>query len=666
MNKKLQRLLEPGMRLYLLFLVAFAAVTLFFDQRLAIAEGVVIALLLIYYVIGSRRRRRELIAYIESVSYNAESAANNTLIHFPLPMAVFRLDDYSIVWGNQTFWEMCGRSGPSFEGRLTKYVPEFNGKWLLEGKNRLPDLLHVNDRVYQVNGNVVRGSGNDDKRYDHDYLGITYWLDVTEYDNVRHEYEDSRPVIAVIILDNYDELMKGIPERVRNELRSAVSDHVERWCEGKGGLVRTVDRDRTMFVFEERYLPELTEARFAVLEAIHSVVNPAGIQATLSIGIGKDGTSFEETYSFATLAAEMALSRGGDQAVIKNRFNFEFFGGRGSEVETRTKVKSRVMANSLAELISDASSVFVMGHRFGDLDSIGAATGVCCIARKRGKRCLIVVNDKNQTAAGQLIDQLLATEEYKDSFITSEEAILRADSHSLLIVVDTNRPEQVEDQALLMSCNRLAVIDHHRRAASYIENPTLSLYEPYASSACELMSELLQELVDKKDVLQCEANAMLAGIVLDTKNFTIRTGERTFDAAAFLRRAGAEPTEVKKLFQNNIEDTIDRYGILQQARLYQGIAVAAAEGTHNRIVAAQAADELLNVSGVQASIVLYPTEDGGVNISARSIGDVNVQVLLESLGGGGNKSAAGVQMKDISLKDAVNKLFHSIDEYMSV
>ncbi len=659
MNKKLQRLVEPGMRLFLFFLVVFAAVTYFFDVRLALAEGAVILLLLIYSLMNARARQKELLAYIETVTYNAESAANNTLIHFPLPMAVFKLNDTGIVWANQPFWEMCGRSGPAFDANISGFVPEFSNKWLLEGKSQHPGLLSVRDRKYLVNGNMVRSGKDGEYR---DFMGITYWVDMTESEKMKQEYQDSRPVVAVIILDNYDELTKKVPERTRNELRNAVSERIEHWSEGKGGLLRSTDRDRTLFIFEARHLSGYIADKFSLIDAVHEVTSPTGIHATVSIGIGMDGGSLEETQNFAALAVEMALSRGGDQAVIKNRFNFEFYGGRGSEVETRTKVKSRVIANSLYELIGDASNVLVMGHRYSDLDTIGAAAGICCIARKRGRAAWVVFNEE-ESAALPLVKTLQTAEEYKESFISAQDAILKADTKTLLVVVDTNRPEQVEDEDLLMASNRLAVIDHHRRASSYIQNATLTLYEPYASSVCELMSELLQELVEQTDILRVEADAMLAGIVLDTKNFTIRTGERTFDAAAFLRRAGADPIEVKKLFQNEMDKTMERYDILRQAKLYHGIAIAATEDMKDRVVAAQAADELLNISGVLASIVAFPTEDGSVNVSARSIGDMNVQVLLEKLGGGGNKSAAGVQLKDISLRDAVNKIFRAIDEY---
>lgn len=658
-------MIEPNIRTYFFFLLAFTAASLFFNQyELAAVEAVITGLLAVYSLIVARRKRRELAAYIESVTYDADTAKNNTLLNFPLPMAVFALNDSRVVWANQNFFDMCGVSGSRFEARLDELVPSFSGKWLAEGKNQYPGLLTVGGRKYRIHGNIIRPAEGTAAGEERGFMGITYWIDVTEYDDIRVKYEESRPVVAIIILDNYDEMTKNQTDRVKNELRDGVEDLITQWADGKDAVLRRYDRDRYLFIFEERWLAKMQENKFALLDSVHKVVSPSGIHATVSIGIGYGGTGFGEDFQFCNQAAEMALSRGGDQAVVKNRFNFEFFGGRGNEVETRTKVKSRVMANAFYELMSDASRVFVMGHKYSDLDAVGGAVGVCCVARKRGKTCRIVI-DPQKNSAHSLIERLKQEPEYKSVFITPQEAMLQADSRSLLVVVDTNRPEQVEDQSLLQTCNRVAVIDHHRRAATYIQNADLTFHEPFASSVCELMSEVLQELVEPSDILRCESEALLAGIALDTKNFTIRTGERTFEAAAFLRRTGADTTEVKKLLQTDMEHTVARYKILQSSRLYRGnIAVAVPEEPQDRIVAAQAADELLNISGVEASFVVSPTEDGGANISARSMGDINAQMIMEKLGGGGNRSAAAAQMKDVSLRDAVNKLFEAIDQYL--
>ena len=358
----------------------------------------------------------------------------------------------------------------------------------------------------------------------------------------------------------------------------------------------------------------------------------------------------------------MALSRGGDQAVIKDRYNFAFYGGRTKETERRTRVKSRVVAGSLSELIAQSSKVFVMGHKMADLDALGAAVGISCLCRKRGKTAQIVM-DLEKNASGSLLAELKASSDFSGAFISGEDALVAADPKSLLIVVDTNRPDQVESRALLESIPRVAVIDHHRRAADYIEQVVLNLHEPFASSASELVTELLQYAVDQRDIRPIEAQSLLAGIVLDTKKFSVRTGSRTFEAAAFLRRAGADTVDVMKLFQNDLDATIVRYHIIQSARLYRNeIAIAAVDHTVPRTIAAQAADELLNISGIMTSFVLYPDGDV-VFLSARSIGSCNVQVVLEKLGGGGNAATAGAQIKNKSVREVLTELVASIDQF---
>lgn len=661
MNKNLKRLAEPNVRMHLFFMVLFAAATLFFKMyELAAAEGAVILLLVVYSLIVSRRKRKQLAAYIESVTYDTETAKNNTLMNFPLPIAVFRLEDSRIVWGNEMFFTMCGSTGARLDARVADMVPEFSGKWLMEGKTQYPGILEIGGKRYRVHGNIVRSEKSDE---DGAFMGITYWMDVTEYDNIRREYESSRPVAGIIVADNLDELLKNQPDRIKNDLTEAIDDQLTQWCENYHGLIRRYERDRYIIVMEKRCVEKLKEDKFSITDQLHKVVSPNGVSASISIGLGVDASGFDEALQFANVAAELALSRGGDQTVIKNRLNFEFYGGRGFEIETRTKVKSRVMASTFAELMRDSSKVLVMGHKFADLDSVGASVGVCCLARKQGVKANIVI-DLKKNASAALISRISAEPEYKDVFISRQEAILRADGKTLLVVVDTNRPEQVEDADLLTACNRVAVIDHHRVAATYIQNAAMGYIEPYASSVCELIAEMMQEQLDRDDVLRCEAEAVLSGIVLDTKSFTIRTGERTFDAAAYLRRMGADTTDVKKLLQTDMDDTISRYKIMQNATLYRNVAIAAPEEPQERVVAAQAADELLNISGVDASIVVAPDGHGGAFASARSIGELNMQIVMEKLGGGGNRSAAAAQFKNTDVKTALKKVYAAIDDYL--
>ena len=661
-NKKIKRLAEPGIGIYLFFFALFAAASLFFRQYyLAAGEGAVFVVLLIYAIVVRRRKVKQLAAYIESITYDAESAKNNTLLHFPLPIAVFRLNDSSIVWGNEMFFQLFGERSGRMDLRIVDLLPDFTGKWLMDGQRCYPGLVTLNDRKYQLHGNLIR---SDRPGEDAAFMGITYWVDVTEYDDIRLRYENTRPVPGVIIIDNLDEMCRNQPERVRNEIRDAVEDRLHHWCSTYHAILRRYDRDRYLFVIEKQDLEELRRDKFSIVEQIHQIESPVGIDASLSIGLGEDASTLSEGLQFADMAVELALTRGGDQAVVKNRLNFEFFGGRGLEVEKRTKVKSRVMANTLAELIRDSSRVLVMGHRYADLDALGAAVGICCLARKCGTRANIVI-DRERNAVKPLIERLLREPEYRDAFMSPQEAMVAADGRTLLVVVDTNSPNQVEDPDLLDACNRVAVIDHHRVSASYIHNAALGFIEPYASSACELMTEILQEVTEQTDILRCEAEALLAGIVLDTKSFAIRTGERTFDAAACLRRSGADTTEVKKLFQTDMEHTVAMYKIMQEAEQYRSIVIAAPSTPQNRVVAAKAADQLLNISGVEASVVLSPDGKGGVFASARSIGEINVQILMEKLGGGGNRSAAAVQMEDTSLEDAVRKVHEAIDDYLS-
>ena len=494
-------------------------------------------------------------------------------------------------------------------------------------------------------------------------MAAAYWVDVTDYADKYDELISSRLVCAIIMLDNYDELIKNLTEKDKSALLSAIDDKISAWISASGGILCKYDRDRYLFLFEDRFLKGYIDDKFSLLDSVRETVRAGGVHATLSIGFGKDGKTFDESFHFASLGIEMALSRGGDQAVVKNRFNFEFYGGHSTEVEKRTKVKSRVMANAFGELMGDASAVFIMGHKYADLDSMGAAVGICCMARKRGKRAYIVT-DLDMNLAETLVARLRQNTEYKGVFISAQDAILIADSKSLLVVVDTNRPEQVESEALLQSINHVAVIDHHRRAATYIENATINYHEPYASSASELVAEMLQYLVDQADILRIEAEALLAGIVLDTKSFAIRTGSRTFDAAAYLRRSGADTTDVKRMLQSDFDTTMAKYAIIRDTRIYRpGIAVAYSESSESRVLIAQAADELLNIAGIQASFVIsHVGED--MFISARSIGNINVQVIMEKLGGGGNQSTAGVQISGSTKAKVIENLTSAIDRYI--
>ena len=658
MNRKISKLLQPSVQLYFVILILFALASALFSIPLAVLEAVVVLILGLYTRTSGHKRRREITKYIENITGNVDVATKDTMVNSPLPMVIFRPESDDIIWTNDRFLRLTGDREHLFDAKLSSVVPGFDTRWLLEGKNECPDHVSFCGRRFVVYGHLVRtgdkGGG---------FLATSYWVDVTELCETRDKYLASRPVMAVLLLDNYEDLMKNLTENERSAIYSEINARLDAWVADTHGMLRRVERDRYYYIFEEQYLARFIEKKFDILDTIRQVSNPSGIAATFSIGVGKDGGSFQELMQFANLSIEMALSRGGDQAVVRNQFTFEFYGGRSKETEKRTKVKSRVMANALSALVADSSQVFIMGHKSPDNDCMGAAAGVCAIARKKGVPAHII-REAGSPPAKVLMDKLAHLEEYQDCFLSAQEALLLADNRSLVVVVDTNRPEQVQSLDLVQSCNRVAVIDHHRRAATYIEGAALNYHEPYASSASELVTELLQYIADPTDLTRAEAEALLAGIVLDTKNFTMRTGGRTFEAAAFLRRAGADTAEVKKLFQNDLEGTIAKYAIIQNAKLYrEKIAIAVVDHTVGRIVAAQAADELLNIIGIDTSFVLYPDGER-VIISARSMGDTNVQVILEKLGGGGNAAAAGGQISGKSLSQVATELTQAIDQYL--
>ena len=656
MNKKLSRLLEPGMGLYFIALLAFSAAAFVLQQYyLASAELLLTVLLFIYNRVASGRRKAALMTYIQSTTDSLGTAFKTGS---PFPMAVIKMSDSEIVWANPSFYKISGLKDSFLHQKMEDVVPRFSTRWLAEGRTECPQDVEVQGRRYRVYGNLIRSEDEHATML----LATIYLADMTEMFNVRDEFVRTRPIVSVILVDNYGELTNNLPDSAISSLDARINDRISQWCRDLGGLLRKYERNRYLLVFENKDLNRLQEGKFSLLDEIRTITNPSGVAATVSIGIGKDGTGFQENFNFASLSIEMALSRGGDQAVIKDRYNFTFFGGRTKETERRTKVKARVIASSLAELISQSGQVFIMGHRMADLDAVGAAMGLLCICRKQEKEVHIVM-DRENNACRSLLQQLDDMPEYDGLFISGEDAQLAADPRSLLIVVDTNRPDQVESKALLESIPRVAVIDHHRRAADYIEQVALNLHEPFASSASELVSEILQYAVEPKDISAMEAMALLAGIVLDTKNFSVRTGSRTFEAAAFLRRAGADTVDVKKLFQNDLDATVSRYQIVQAARLYRNeIAIAALEYTATRTLAAQAADELLNIKGIMTSFVLYP-DNGRVIVSARSIGEANVQVILEPLGGGGNAATAGAQIPDKSVRQVLTELVASIDKF---
>lgn len=655
LNKPSRKTLRSGSRVFFVLFLLFALGSMYFSVIYGLIGLVLGVLLRMIALHGEQECSRQMQALMDNIVVDG-GEIHPAVTHSPLPTVVALATTGEIVWANSAFADISGQFAGARHMRLTELAPTFETRWLIEGKTEFPGELRMGRSAYHVFGSLVQSDAGQ--------MMMLHFLDCTEYVQLRDAAETRRPAIAVIAIDNYEELTKNATDSEKSTILAGIDKRLFAWIKDCNAVLRKYDRDKYIFIIENAELDKLSARKFVVLQDVRDIQNHEGVIATLSIGIGKDGETLAECYQYAGLAIDMALSRGGDQAVIKNRYTFEFYGGLTEEVEKRTKVKSRVVANALSQLIRDSSQVLIMGHRNSDMDAIGAAAGMVCAARVKGKPVHIVV-DREHTMAGDLIKRLETLPEYKDVFISAEDAMILCDFNTLLIVVDVNRPAYVENEALLQSINKVAVIDHHRRAADYIENAVVSLHEPYASSASELVSELLQYLVPTSGILTGEAEAMLAGIYLDTKGFSMRTGVRTFEAAAYLRRAGAEASDVKHLFQSSFTQYMERQKLISSARdCGQGVIFAITDEEVDRIAAAQAADELLSIIGTRASVVAFRSGND-MAVSARASGQVNVQLLMERLGGGGNHSAAGAQLRNTTPEEADRMITEAIDGYFA-
>ena len=655
MKKKLHLLVNPSAGLYFAVLILFGAATALLEQyALFAAELIVTVILFVSYILFRVYRHKQLRAFLQNHT-DLMTGTQNT--EAPFPLLVLQLTDGKIIHANDAYIHLTGFRDTFADRTVFDQFPEFSVDWLTTGKTEYPYDVSIGHRRYRIYGSLISDSDTQVSP-----LAVLYFAELTELYQVRDEYIRSRPVVSIILVDNYEELTRNMTEAAISALNSRLNNLILRWSQNYHGLLRRLDKNRFLLVFEKRDLKHAVDNKFSVLEDVHEITAPSGLAASISIGMGVDAETFEEGYDFAVLSLEMALSRGGDQAVVKDRLNFHFYGGRTKEVDRRGKVRSRVTASVMMELIGQSSQIFIMGHKNADMDSLGAAMGIACLCRKKGKPVHIVL-DTEHNVAQRLLDEIVREPEYKNIFISGQDALLMCDNRSTLVVVDTNRPDQVECRPLLEAVPKVCIVDHHLRAADYINPVAVNFHEPYASSASELVTELLEYGVETADVLPIEAKALMAGIMLDTKSFHVRTGERTFEAAAYLRQFGADTVEVKKLFQNDYEDTITKHKIIAAARMHkQGVAIAPLNGTVSRILAAQAADELLNITGIKVSFVLFPDGENVV-ISARSIGEANVQVILEALGGGGNASTAGAQIPNTNVKEVLDDLVASIDRY---
>lgn len=595
---------------------------------------------------------------------------NTLLKELAVPYAIL-LEDGKAIWKNDQFEKILGEKNRK-EPYLSKYIPELNRSIFPKEENDVVEMdVYYEDREYkaELRRVSVEGFSETEKLLklpkEREYFIAVYLQDVTELNRYIKENEEQRLVAGLLYIDNYDEVMNSVEEVRQSLLMALVDRKINQYVANVDGIVKKLESDKYFIVVKKRYFRELEADKFSLLEDVKSVNIGNGIPATLSIGLGLSSESYAQSYNYARAAIDLALARGGDQAVIKNYSGITYYGGKREQTSKNTRVKARVKAEALREFITVNDKIFVMGHKLTDVDSFGAAIGICRAAIALGKRAHIVINEVSASLR-PLYNLYMEDSAYpEDLFLNSERALNMADENSMVIVVDTNRPKMTECEALLHVTKTLVVLDHHRQSSDNIGNALLSYIEPYASSACEMVAEVLQYIVDEIKIPNLEASSMYAGIMIDTNNFVNRTGVRTFEAAAFLRRSGADITQVRKMFRDDMESYRAKAEIISSAEVfYRKFAIAKGVGLKIEsptIIGAQAADELLDINEIKASFVL--TEySGRIYVSARSIDEANVQIIMERLGGGGHMNAAGAQFDHTDMDRAVAELKHVIDD----
>ena len=627
---------------------------------LAIAEAVLFLVLVLLNFMEKKYRAHDVAEYAEKLSEHMDSATKDSLMNFPFPMVVTQLDG-KVSWYNQDFAKIV-----KGESLYDKYITEIveNLKWgdVLRMHEGITLDVVYNECEYSVSGSIIKP----DQKKDGEYLVLLYWLDVTETNTLRTKYLNEKTDVAIIMIDNYDDVMNNMEDSAKPQLISMIDRKVNEWLSSTSGILKKTERDRYLYFFEHRYLNKLIDGKFSVLERVRELNEGNKAPVTISIGIGTGGEDITVNDRYSRMALDMALGRGGDQAVIKDETQFKFFGGKTKEHEKSTRVKSRVIAYALRQLITSKQRVVIMGHKNPDFDTIGAAVGLSRAVKNRNKPVYIVCGEHG-SGVEDIIQSLRVQEDCEGMFIQPHEADALVDDDTLLIVVDTHRPSMTENSGLLEKAGEIIMIDHHRRSTEFIENCSLVYHEPYASSACEMVAELLQYTDSRVALTRQEAEAIYAGICLDTKHFTFKTGVRTFDAASFLRKHGVDTTTVKRMFQSDLAQYNSRSAIVSRMKMVrEGVAISVCEDRFDNpsVLAAQAADEMLNLEGVECAFAVVSTEEM-VFISGRSWGKVNVQVILEKLGGGGHMTVAGAQLRDLTLEDARQQLETAITEYFS-
>lgn len=577
-------------------------------------------------------------------------------------------DEGKIIWGNTAFEEMIQKQ-MDYKKSVTSVFPSIT-RDKLPADAETPECeldVQVENRDYHVKIHRIsmRGAGDEAKAFDTvGYMYAMYFFDETALHLALREIDNQSLSIGLMYLDNYDEALESVEEVRRSLLIALIDRKVNKYVTSLDGICKKLEKDKYLVILRKSAAEQMKETRFEILDEVKTVNIGNEMAVTLSIGVGMDGLTYSQNYEFARNAIDLALGRGGDQAVVKNAETVLYFGGKSQQVEKNTKVKARVKAQALREIITSKDTVLIMGHRLGDVDSFGSAIGIYRIAKTLEKRAYIVINDITSSVQ-PLISLFQDNPEYEDDmFVNSQRAIELADTNAALVVVDVDKPSITECPELLKLCKSIIVLDHHRKGSETIENATLSYVEAYASSACEMVSEILQYIGDNIKIRPDEADCMYSGIMIDTNNFMTKTGVRTFEAAAFLRRNGADVTRVRKLFREDANEYKARADAVSQAEIYRGsYAISTCVNLDVQsptVLGAQAANELLNMKGVKASFVLTEYQNQ-IYVSARSIDEVNVQVIMERLGGGGHMNVAGCQMEDVTLTEAIAVIKETLD-----
>ena len=647
--------------IYVILIAVLSIALCVYDLSWIIPSIIIFTLTVIYTLWSSGKKKTELENHIQDITSDVTTASKGNLINTPIPLVLIETDG-NIVWRSKKFVENF--QNLDIATNLNPIVKEI--KLDIEKNGETIEIIkqfNIDKKVYKILGSVVKTKKRS-KKNQKEYVLSLYFIDETKYNELFDSYNKSKSCIGVAMIDNYDELVQRIlPER-KIELLAKIEKEIIEWITATGGLIIKTERDYFVFIFEQQHLTEFEKEKFNILDKIKTIEVDIKLPITLSIAVSNEGKNSYEKYKSALSAMEIVLGRGGDQAVVKKEGKFKFYGGKTLEVEKRTKVKARTIAHSISTAISESENVIVMGHKNIDIDAFGSALGMYRLSKTLEKDCYIVSEPKGKSLGKFL--EVLKEEDYKDAIISESEAIDLIKANSLLIIVDTHKTSYVEFPELLDKVERKIVIDHHRKAPDCIENALVSFHEVYASSTAELVTEIVQYAQDNVELKLLEAESLYGGIMVDTKDFTFKTGVRTFEAAAYLRKYGVDIIRVKKWFQADLESYNIISNIVRNVEIHNdtiAISIFEDENEDSNLIIAKAADELLTISDITASFVMAKVQDK-VYISGRSIGDINVQLILEKLGGGGHITLAGAQLEGFSLEDARNELVIRINEYL--